>query len=131
LVDPELHIHVPRCTEHDGVDHGVHVAALTVQQQQAHHVAPELELVEGSFLPEPEPAEKGAGRESARIGGRDRGTQRVVVDRVITLEGKPADYPLRLLLRGEASRREYGDDEDRKRRTHWTRSGCLPMLARA
>jgi hypothetical protein len=32
---------------------------------------------------------------------------------VIALEGKPADHPLRLLLRGERSRREHGDEQER------------------
>src|SRR5689334_5335932 len=131
LVDPELRVHVAPVAAHDGVDHRVHVPALAVQQEQADHVAAELELVEGTLLPESEPAEERTGRERARIGGGNRGAQGVAIDGVIALEGKPTDHPLRLLLRGEASRREYGDDEDRKRRTQLTRSGCLPMLARS
>ena len=66
LIDPERHVHIPRLAAHHGIEHRVHVAALAVQQQQPHHVAPELELVEVPLFPEPrDPAEIPLGRERA------------------------------------------------------------------
>jgi len=50
---------------------------------------------------------------------------------VIALEGKPADHPLLLLLRGEGSRREHGDEQGQTERAQLTQWGCIPMLATA
>src|SRR5204862_7065153 len=47
LVDAELEVHIPPRAAHQRVHHGVHVAALAVQQQQAYDDATELELIEG------------------------------------------------------------------------------------
>src|SRR6266851_2427474 len=130
LVDSELDVHVSALTAYQRVHHGVHVAALAVQQQQSYDIATELELVEVPLFPEPwDPPEIPFGRERAGIGGRDRGAQGVVVERVIALEVKPADHPLLLLLRGEGGRREYGDEQGQTERAHLTQSGCIPMLA--
>src|SRR5258706_5573323 len=52
---------------------------------------PYTTLFRSPLLTQAKPPEEGAGREHARIRGRDRGPQGVVVERVIALEGKPAD----------------------------------------
>src|SRR4029077_14621337 len=129
FVEPELDVHIPALTAHQGVDHGVHVPALAVQQQEPYDVATELELIEEPLLTQAQPPEEGAGREHARIRGRDRGAQGVIVERVIALEGKPAAPPLLLLLRGEGGRRESGDEQGEAERAQLTQSGCIPMLA--
>src|SRR5258706_15910174 len=90
---------------------------------------PYTTLFRSPLLTQAKPPEEGAGREHARIRGRDRGPQGVVVERVIALEGKPADHPLLLLLRGEGGRREYGDEQGQTERAQLTQSGCIPMLA--
>src|SRR6266699_1340697 len=114
---------------HQRVDHRVHVSALAVQQQQPDDVATELELVEKSLFAEAEQADREGTREPAGIGRPDRLAQGVVVDGVIALEGKPADHPLLLLLRGEGSRREHGDEQGQTERAQLTQWGCIPMLA--
>src|SRR5205823_1852846 len=98
-------------------------------QQQPDDVATELELVERALFAEAEQADREGTREPAGIGRPDRRAQGVVVDGVIALEGKPADYPLLLLLRGEGSRRENGDEQGQTERAQLTQSGCIPMLA--
>ena len=66
LVDAELDVRVPALAAHQRVDHRIHVPALTVQQQQPHDVAPELELVEVPLFPEKtDPPEIPLGRERA------------------------------------------------------------------
>src|SRR5437773_9146971 len=92
-------------------------------------VAPELELVEKALFAQAEQADREGTREPAGIGRPDRRAQGVVVDGVIALEGKPADHPLLLLLRGEGSRREHGDEQGQTERAQLTQSGCIPMLA--
>jgi len=129
LVDPELEVHVPALATHQRVDHRVHVSALAIQQQQPDDVATELELVERALFAEAEQADREGTREPAGIGRPDRRAQGVVVDGVIALEGKPADHPLLLLLRGEGSRREHGDEQGQTERAQLTQSGCIPMLA--
>jgi len=64
---------------------------------------------------------------SRRIGNA-RANQ-LELDVPIALEGKPADHPLLLLLRGEGSRREHGDEQGQTERAQLTQSGCIPMLA--
>src|SRR5947208_6220876 len=129
ILDPELDADVPALAAHQRVDHGIHVPALAVQQQQPPDVATELELFEQALLAQAEQADREGAREPARVGRPDRGAQRVVVDGVIALEGKPAHHPLRLLLRGEGSRREHGDENGQAERAQLTQWGWVPMLA--
>src|SRR2546422_8124851 len=121
----------PILPAHERVHDHVHVAALPVQQQQPDHVAAELELVEIAFLAEPEVPDEESPREPARAGRGDGGAERVVVKRVIALEGKVAHHPLRLLLRGEGEggRRGQRDEQESSEGTQLTRSGRSPMLA--
>ena len=131
LVDAEGDVDVPVLPAHQRVHDHVHVAALPVQQQQADHVAAELELVEIPLLAESQvPDEEGA-REPARVGRGDGGAERVIVKRVIALERKVAHHPLLLLLRGEGEegRRRQRDEHKDSGGTQLTRSGLSPMLA--
>jgi len=127
FVHAEQHVDVSALPAHHRIHDGIHVAALAVQQQQPHHVAPELQLVEVALLAEPHPAQQPQAREHAGARRGDRRSQRVVVDGVIALEGKAAHHPL--LLRREGSRRARGDEQERKEGTQLTRSGRSPMLA--
>src|SRR5690348_10459353 len=138
FVDPEGDVDVASLAPDQRIHHRVHVPALAVQEEQTHDVPPELELVEVALFPEAGPSKEGTRREGAGIGRGDRRGERVVVDGVIALEGKPAHHPLRLLLRGERGQGGQGGQRDRDERGHerkqqvraqLTRLGCLRMLA--
>src|SRR5260370_8151400 len=102
------------------VGDGVHIAAVAVQEREANHGAAELELVEPALRSQPQrPDQEGAG-EPTRVGRGDRGTQRVVVERMIALEGQPAYHPLLLLLGGEGRHRTRGDEQSETQRTQRT-----------
>ena len=133
FVEAKLDIHVPALALDQRVHDNVHIAALTVQQHQPDDVAAELELVERPLLPESHPAQEWAGRERAGIRGHDRRAERVVVDGVITLEGKATDHPFRLLLCAEwkGGHRKHGDEQSQRERAQLTQPGCFPMLARS
>ncbi len=85
--DAERYPHILRGPPHQRIHHRVHVAALTVQQQQADHVTPEFQLVEIATLPQPEPAQPPFRGEGAGASRGDRRAERIVVDGMVADEG--------------------------------------------
>jgi len=79
FVNAEGDVGVSRRADDARVHHRRHVAALAVQQQQPHDVAPEFQLIEVPFLAQPEPADERIRRKPARTGRRNRAAQRVIV----------------------------------------------------
>src|SRR2546429_8515117 len=66
FVYAEQDMHVSGLPAYYRIHDGVHVAALAVQQQQAHHVAAEIQPVAVALLAEPHPAPPPHAREHAR-----------------------------------------------------------------
>ena len=97
LGDPELDPRGVVGALHHGVDLHPHVPALPVEQQQADHIAPELDFVQVALLAQAQPPHPpGAGEPTRRRGGDGR-PQRIGIDGPVPLEGQAQHRPLVVL----------------------------------